>query len=122
MSNNNKKVWHEVFFSQLPTSEADPDMEFEFRLGDFTCKRGITIVPLGCGRYAGDILKGTHVTGEWKITPKLGIRVKSYLRVNDKGQCKRYARDGHVICPMIEAAVSEWLSRKRDGFFRAQAA
>lgn len=117
-----KHTWHPVFFSQLPKSEAKPDATFEFDLQGFHAKRGITIVPLGYGRYAGDILKGTHVTGEWKITPKLGIRVKSYLRVNDKGQCKRYARDGHVICPMIEAAVSEWLSRKRDGFFCAQAA
>lgn len=117
-----KQSWHEVFFSQLPKSEADPDMKFEFRLGNFTCKRGITIVPLGHDEYTGDILKGNRVTGTYKMDPKRGIRVKSYLRVNDKGQCKRYARDGHVICPMIEAAVSEWLSRKRDGFFCAQAA
>lgn len=112
-----KQVWHEVFFSRLPKSEAEPDMTFEFDLGNFHASRGITIVPLGHGVYAGDILKGNRVTGEWKIAPKRGIRVKSYLRVNEKGQYKRYARNGHVICPIIEQAVSQWLQEKQEDCF-----
>lgn len=121
MSNNNKKVWHEVFFSQLPTSEADPDATFEFDLGNFHARRCITIVPLGHGIYTGDILKGHRVTGEWRWNTRkdIGVIVKSYLRVNDRGQAKRYA-GGHVACEKIEEAVTDWLSRKRGSFSYAE--
>ena len=116
-----KHTWHPVFFSQLPKSEAEPDATFEFDLQGFHAKRGITIVPLGHGEYTGDILKGNRVTGTYKMDPKRGIRIKSYLRINELGQCKRYGRNGHVACQKIEQAVQEWLSQKHDSFFLAAA-
>ena len=105
-----KTCWHKVMLTDLPTTEADPDVTFVYEYNGYCHERGITIVPLGDGVYAGDILKGSRVTGEWHIMPKRSVYIKSFLRVNEAGQCKRYTEKGHEICRKISRAVSIWIA------------